>query len=105
MLKKSDGELDFSKSAQEIARTVRAFNPWPGTYTDWNGKILKIHKAHALDHPSPGSGVRMVHQNQPTIGTSDGVIVLDQVQPAGKKNMSGEAFLRGAKNWQRSSSD
>lgn len=99
MLKKSDGMLDFKKPAQEIARMVRAFFPWPGTFTHWNGKLLKIHKAHALDIPSPGIGVRIVHQDQPAIGTLKGVIILDEVQPAGKKVMPSTAFLRGAKDW------
>jgi len=100
LLKKSDGRLDFAEPAEALARKVRAFNPWPGTFTEWKRGLLKVHQAHALAMPSPGEGVRMVAEGKPAIGTSDGVLVLDEVQPAGKKPMAGEVFLRGARGWE-----
>ena len=48
MLKKSEGQLDFTQSAANLARRVRAFNPWPGAFTFWNEQLLKIHQAHAV---------------------------------------------------------
>ncbi|MEN7974024.1 MAG: hypothetical protein ABFR47_09355 [Verrucomicrobiota bacterium] len=44
-------------------------------------------------------GVFCIHEGQPAIGTSEGLLILDQVQPAGKKVMAGETFLRGARDW------
>lgn len=99
LLKKADGELDFSQPAEALARRVRAFNPWPGAFTFWKGQPLKIHRAHAAPMASPGAGVRTVVDDRPAVGTSEGVLVLDEVQPAGKKPMPGEVFLRGARGW------
>jgi methionyl-tRNA formyltransferase len=99
MLKKSDGELDFGQSAVELARKVRAFNPWPGTYFQWSGTPLKVHSAHPVEKTSPGAGVRTIYDQLPAVGTAEGLLVLDQLQPAGKKSMPGEIFLRGARDW------
>lgn len=45
MLKKEQGRIDWSRSAAEIERLIRGMNPWPGAYTRYNGRILKIHSA------------------------------------------------------------
>jgi methionyl-tRNA formyltransferase len=98
MLKKEEGRLDFNHEANELERRVRAFNPWPGAYMEWEGGILKIHRAHVEpDHAEAGQ--RLVVQNQPAVGARRGILVLDEVQPAGKKPMSGKSFLLGARNW------
>lgn len=99
MLKKEDGHLDFTISAEELARWVRAFNPWPGAFTNWQGQRLKIHHAHSVDHPQSEPGTIMIHQDMPALGTSHGLLVLDEVQPASKKSMSGKVFLLGARGW------
>jgi methionyl-tRNA formyltransferase len=98
MLKKEDGLLDFTRPAETLARQVRAYNPWPGTYFEWKGKTLKVHHA---GH-SPGNtrtGVRGLIDDQPAVGTSDGWLVLEEVQLAGKRAMGGKAFLAGARDW------
>lgn len=114
MLKKEEGQLDFSQPVEALARCVRAFNPRPGAYTLLEGQILKVHQAHAALTPTPlprgeGEGVRgrgephpgwrVVHQGLPAIAAADGLLVLDEVQPAGKKSMPGNAFLQGARIW------
>ncbi len=99
MLKKADGEIDFNKSASYLGRFVRAYNPWPGAFTAWEAGQLKIHRAHAVETTSPGDGVKLVHNGYPAYGTSLGILVLDEVQPAGKKAMPGDVFLRGARDW------
>ena len=53
MLKKEEGQLDFTRPAEELERRVRALNPWPGAFMDFDGTLLKIHRAHALPHPRP----------------------------------------------------
>ena len=65
MLKKEDGQLDFHQSAEQLARLVRAFNPWPGAYILWRGQLLKIHHAHAVEAPSPGAGQTCLHTGLP----------------------------------------
>ena len=108
MLKKEDGQLNFTQPAESLARRVRAFNPWPGTYILWEGQILKVHRAHAVGvaprsapAPTPTPGARLVHQGLPAIATASGLLVLDEVQPAGKKLMPGKVFFQGAKNWDK----
>jgi len=98
MLKKENGLLDFKQPAVDLERRVRAMNPWPGAWFEWNGMLLKVHKAH-VGQGQAGAGKRLVEQNQPAIGTGSGVLILDEVQPPGKKPMNGRAFLSGARNW------
>ncbi len=100
MLKKEDGRLDFNESAAALERRIRAFSPWPGTFFIWKGKHLKVHRAHVDRRNSPGSGIKLIVGGAPAIGTGSGILVLDQVQPTGKKPMDGKSFLAGGRNWQ-----
>jgi methionyl-tRNA formyltransferase len=96
LLSKADGALDPTDPAVLLARSVRAYDPWPGTYVDWQERrmaILAAHAAPALEHQPPG--VAVLAGDRPAITTTDGLLVLDRVQPVGKKPMTGEAFLRG----------
>jgi methionyl-tRNA formyltransferase len=98
MLQKQDGNLDFQQSAQELERRVRAFNPWPGAFTLWRGEPFKIHMAHAVSESSaPGEHLEIA--GFPAIACAQGSLVLDTVQLPGKRPVSGEVFLRGARNW------
>jgi methionyl-tRNA formyltransferase len=103
MLKKEDGELDFTKSATSLEHKVRAFKPWPSAYTIWQGEMLKIHRCAAQpfspDTPPPPPGTRLVYRRLPAIATADGLLALQELQLAGKKVMPGEAFLQGARDW------
>jgi methionyl-tRNA formyltransferase len=98
MLKKEEGQLDFTRPAEELERRVRAFNPWPGTFMDFDGAVLKVHRAH-VEPGKAEAGQRLVHRDQPAVGAGGGLLILDEVQPAGKKPMSGKSFLSGARNW------
>lgn len=99
MLKKEDGELDFHQPANILARQVLAFNPWPGAYIPWKGGPLKIHRAHAIEGIDATPGQPMIYEKSPAMGTQEGLLVLDEVQPPGKKSLSGKVFLQGARNW------
>ncbi len=102
MLKKEEARLDFSQSAQSLDRKIRAYNPWPGAFTIWRGNPLKLLKSHVLESPSASPaipGATLVIEQKPAIHTSNGILVLDEVQPAGKKIMSGHVFLQGARSW------
>lgn len=103
MLKKEDARLDLSRPALELARRVRAFNPRPGAYLDLeNGTALKVHMAHSVSGVAQ-VGARLVHDGLPAVGTAEGILVLDDVQPAGRKPMNGRAFLAGARDWPHAS--
>lgn len=98
MMKKEEGKLDFTHDVNELERRVRAFNLWPGAFMDFNGMILKIHRAH-VEQGNVEEGQRLIVQDQPGVGARGGLLILDEVQPAGKKPMSGKSFLAGARNW------
>lgn len=98
MIKKEEGLLDLTVDAEYLERQVRAFSPWPSAFILWQGEPLKIHRAHVV----PGRvdpGKRSVINKIPAVGTASGWLVLDDVQPAGKKIMPGQVFLNGARNW------
>jgi len=98
-LQKADGELDFNQPAGFLARKVRAYAPWPGAFQFYDGIRLKIYRAHAKEAPDVKPGERTIGEDKPAWGTAKGLLVLDEVQAAGKSRVSGEEFLHGAKDW------
>jgi methionyl-tRNA formyltransferase len=99
MLKKEDGQLDFSKPAEVLSRQVRAFQPWPGSSLTWQGGFLKVLKAHAGPGAGDPPGKLLIRQGLPAVQTAQGVLFLDEVQPPGKKPMPGKVFVQGAREW------
>ncbi len=97
MLNKSMGNIDWSMEAEAIERLVRGLSPWPGTYTYWNGKMLKIWKTRVMEDDYPGEAGQVVHvdKNSIYVKTGRGVLALLELQPEGKKRMEADAFLRG----------
>jgi methionyl-tRNA formyltransferase len=100
MLKKEDGRLDFNQPAALLERRVRAFNPWPGTWFEFNKSTLKVLHVRVSAEKKPGAGQRITLNEYPAVGTKAGILILEEIQPAGRKPMSGKAFLAGARNWQ-----
>jgi len=98
-IEKADGELDLAEPADFLARMVRAYSPWPGTFQFFEEAYLKVHRASAVLFRNAVPGKRYIYEDKPAWGTGEGLLVLDEVQLAGKSKVSGEAFLRGAKNW------
>lgn len=98
-LTKKDGELDFGQNAGQLARQVRAYSPWPGSYTNWQGTRLLVHQARAVGVTSPGVGVFTTYEDCPAVGTAAGVLVLEELQLAGKSRLSGKQFLNGTPSW------
>lgn len=99
LIKKEEGMLDLNISAEVLERAVRAYNPWPGTFFFWNTHQIKLVEAHVFDSQKARPNQHAVFEKKPAIGTASGYLVMDFIQPAGKKTMSGEEFLRGAHNW------
>lgn len=102
MIKKEDGQLDFNLPAQTLERKVRAYFDWPGAFMDWESQILKVRQAKVEPQGSSTPGNRTVCEGYPCVGTTEGYLVLLEVQPAGKKWMDGKDFVRGARNWKSS---
>ncbi len=99
MLKKEDGKLNFNHSIYEIERRVRAMNPWPSAWFEWNGNLLKVWRVSLSEKKVGEAGNRHTVERRGAVTCADGSIILEEVQPAGKKVMSGKAFLAGAKGW------
>ena len=99
-LRKEDGRLDFQQPAAILERKVRAFHPWPGAYVLWKGQPLRILEGEAVTgEPDDAAGLTVESSRFPAIHTADGLLVLRKVQPAGKRPMAGDEFLRGAKDF------
>ena len=94
LIEKSDGELDFSKPATELARLIRAYHPWPGTFTRWNGKLLKILEAVASGNTG-SPGVVRISGDQLVIGTAKGSLDVQRLQLEGRSAVTAQEFLRG----------
>jgi methionyl-tRNA formyltransferase len=99
MIKKEDGFLDFSAPATELDCKIRAYNPWPGAFTYWNNQTLKIHHAHPIEITSEPAGKKIIYQEFPAITTGNGILVIDELQLAGRNIQTGRAFLNGVRNW------
>ena len=99
MLAKEEGALDFAQTAAALEQQVRAFHPWPGAFMDLQGQPLKIHRAHTAPGEAVLPGQRSVISGLPAVATALEYLVLDEVQPPGKRAMSGQDFLRGFRQW------
>lgn len=104
LITSKDGQIDWHLPALELWRQVRAFNPWPGCYTSWQGKRLKIHKAVPLGKVANGEIGEVVALPWPSpvkvgVATGEGVLGLCQVQLEGKREMSIADFVRGQKDF------
>lgn len=97
MLDKKLGDIDFTKSAEEIERLIRGLNPWPSAYTRIKGKSLKIYAADVLDKEYEGSCGQVVYvdKNSMYIKTGKGILDVKTLQLEGKKVMDIADFLRG----------
>ncbi len=94
-LKKADGRLDFLQTADQLVRQVRAYEPWPTSFfylSDLRLTVREAHTAPGLAQP----GLVVLHDGLPAIGTGSGMVVLDLIQPAGRKTMPADAFVRGS---------
>jgi methionyl-tRNA formyltransferase len=100
MLRKQDGQVDWHMPAVQIERMVRAYDPWPGTYTFWKGQQLKLLDVGVRPDlpPTHPIGTLWSEAGQPLVTTGTDVLELRQVQPAGKRPMTGAVWLNGQRN-------
>jgi methionyl-tRNA formyltransferase len=91
-LTRTDARIDWTADAAAIERRVRAFDPWPGTFTLLDGAMLKVLRAVVAE----GDGMPgVVLDDRLTVGCGDGALRLTRVQLAGRAPLDAEAFLRG----------
>ena len=87
LLKKEDGKIDWARPAVVIERMVRAYTPWPGTYTHWLGQALKVLRARPLRQPQGEAGRVTEIPEGVAVVAGGGALLLEEVQLAGKRAM------------------
>lgn len=93
-ISREDGNIDWTQPAAAIERRIRAFTPWPGTFSYWDGKQIKILGGRVLAGKGPAGTV--IEQDEViAVGTGDGLLALDEVQLAGKKRVPVAEFVNG----------
>jgi methionyl-tRNA formyltransferase len=100
-LKKADGLIDWSEPALKIHDRVRGLLPWPGAYTYYDGKILKLLQTKLPDKAvtekaSPGE-VLYIGKEGIAVRTGTGDLIIEYLQLEGKKDMDAASFIRGHK--------
>ena len=99
-LERADGLVDWSEPAETIARKCRAFDPWPGLYTHWQGRTLKLMDISVLHNyrtgsVAPGTVVAVGSSKGLYVAAGQGMLALNSVQLEGRRAVTGEEFLRG----------
>jgi len=99
MLKKEDGEIEWSQRAQEIERRVRALYPWPSAFTWWQGRLLKIYRSAVIQAGEEGALGEVVRADGGGlwVATGRGLLGLEEVQLENRKRLGATEFLKGAR--------
>ncbi len=92
-----DARIDWDVEAERVHRVVRAYNPVPGAHTSFRGARLKVHRAQVVPGTGPPGTVIAIDDRTgaPLVSCAAGAVRLDEVQPAGKRVMTGAAFTNG----------
>jgi methionyl-tRNA formyltransferase len=93
-----DGELDFARPADELARRVRALTPDPGAWTTLRGQRLVVAGASVSGGTPHEHGVLEIRDGRPEVAAGAGWLRLDSVRPAGKGTLTGAEWARGLRN-------
>ncbi len=100
-IEKADGKIDWNKSAQEIYNQFRAFYPWPGVWTKWNGKLLKTTdiQVNTLQMPTELAKPGIVLDGGVVVCGQGTSIKIKSLQMEGKKEMVVNEFINGQRNF------
>jgi len=102
IIKKEDGKISWNNTAQEIEAKIKAFSQWPGAYSFWNGKRIKILSAGVKVLPNlknyDNGKVLFSPENELLVACKKDFLLVDKLQLEGKKPMSSKEFLKGNKN-------
>ena len=96
-MKKSDGLIQWSLSAEEICNFIRGMNPWPGAYGFVGEERFKILMAFPVEGEGAAGLIDSVTKDELVVGTGSGRISITSIQPSGKPVMEIRAFLQGRK--------
>ena len=96
-LRKEDGKIDWRRSAEELAFFVRGMNPWPSAVCGLGQERIKITKARAIAGSGEPGRIEKASGGTLVVGTSKGLLIVEELQPEGKRAMPAAAFLAGRK--------
>ncbi|MCS7048058.1 MAG: methionyl-tRNA formyltransferase [Verrucomicrobiae bacterium] len=91
-ISKEQGRANWTRPAHELERQMRAFDPWPGVFTQWGDRLLKLWRGRVRAGRSAAPGTL---QSDLTVATADDSLELIEVQPAGGRRMGFAEFYRG----------
>lgn len=97
ILRKEDGVIDWQRSAAGLADFIRGMNPWPSAVSRLGDGKIKIIRAKAVEGRGVPGRVEKASGGILLIGTSDGLLKIEELQPEGKKAMTAASFLAGRK--------
>ena len=98
LLSREDGEIDWQLPAVKIAREVRAYHSWPGSFTRWGGRLLKVLEASGVDADGagePAGTVVTLLDGGLGVAAGEGVLELRRLQLEGRSAVGAREFLRG----------
>lgn len=95
LVKKSDGDIDWSLRAEDIERMVRAYRPWPGAFTHWGCRLVKIVAARASEGTAAHGEVVALDGGRLGVGSGRGVLEVERLQIEGGREMGAREFLLG----------
>ena len=97
ILKKEDGRIDFSRTADELFNRLRGFRPWPGAFTTFRNKTLQVHRAQTAQSLVPlAAGAIAIEGTRLLSGCGQGTVLeLLEVQIEGKRRMTAQEFING----------
>jgi len=100
LIKKEDGQIDWTQPATRLERAVRAYTPWPGAYTFWQGRLLKILRAAVIPSPMAAApGTVLATRDGPAVATGEGALLLKEVQLEGRRAITGREFAMGQRGF------
>jgi len=97
MLKKEDGQIDWSKDAASIKNLVRGMTPWPGAFSYLDEKLLKVYRVQAASGSGNPGEVLSAGRDGIEIACGEGSIIIHELQLEGKKRLAAAEFLAGCK--------
>ena len=93
--------MNWNLSAKQLERCIRAFNPWPVSYFEVKGELVKVWQANVISemHNQPVGTILKANKQGICIATQEGALNMTVLQPAGKKPMSAQDLLNSRKDW------
>jgi len=96
-ISKEEGKIDWQRSAFQLSCQLRAFDPWPGAYTYWKGRVLKLFSPTVVDEETkePAGTVIQMSDEGMIVTTGKGCLQIAELQLEGRRRMNVREFRKG----------